>query len=487
MVKEKKSAKTHLHEQKPDIKPAGRFSFIAYFLYLILFLTFLAIILAFGGYYYFENNFKGKIYPGVRVDKISYGGKTPNEVEDYYNQKNLPFALLKFTLVFEDKIATISGRNLNIAYDAKLSATQAYSIGRSGHIFSNLYQKWKGATIGINLTSVLRMDTELIDDTVSSMATSIDIPAEDALFQFEKGKVAVFKISKPGRQLDQKQTKQLIASYIDTLNNQTQFEPQNITIDLPVKTVRPQITTEDSNNFGVKELLGVGTSKYAGSIPGRVHNIVLAASRINGHLIPPGEIFSFNDTLGDVSGSTGFQPAYIIKDGRTVLGDGGGVCQVSTTLFRAILNAGLPITERHAHSYRVSYYEQGTPPGIDATVFAPSYDLKFKNDTQNYILIQAKPDPGNFALAFEMYGTNDGRKAEISKSAITSQTPPPPDLFQDDPTLQTGVVKQVDWKAWGAKVNFDYKVTRDGETLIQTTYYSNYQPWQAVFLRGTKT
>ncbi|MCJ7740944.1 hypothetical protein MUP32_06580, partial [Candidatus Microgenomates bacterium] len=139
MVKEKKSAKTHLHEQKPDIKPAGRFSFIAYFLYLILFLTFLVIILAFGGYYYFENNFKGKIYPGVRVDKISYGGKTPNEVEDYYNQKNLPFALLKFTLVFEDKIATISGRNLNIAYDAKLSAAQAYSIGRSDHIFSNFY------------------------------------------------------------------------------------------------------------------------------------------------------------------------------------------------------------------------------------------------------------------------------------------------------------------------------------------------------------
>ena len=99
-------------------------------------------------------------------------------------------------------------------------------------------------------------------------------------------------------------------------------------------------------------------------------------------LIPPGGTISYNEIVGDISAATGYQPAYIIKDGRTILGDGGGVCQVSTTLFRAGLSAGLPILERHPHAYRVHYYEEGGyKPGLDATVFAPGVDLKMKNDT----------------------------------------------------------------------------------------------------------
>ncbi len=134
----------------------------------------------------------------------------------------------------------------------------------------------------------------------------------------------------------------------------------------------------------------------------------------------------------------------------------------------------------------MSYYEQDSLPGLDATVFAPSYDLKFKNDTPGYILIQTKTDRNNYTLTFEIYGTSDGRKAEITKPVILSQTPSPPDLYQDDPTLPKGVVKQVDWKAAGAKVSFDYKVTKGGETIFQKNFFSAYQPWQAIYLRGTR-
>ena len=134
----------------------------------------------------------------------------------------------------------------------------------------------------------------------------------------------------------------------------------------------------------------------------------MATSRLNGVLVAPGEEFSFNKALGDVSAGTGYQQAYVIKGGRTVLGDGGGVCQVSTTLFRALLNAGLPITERRAHSYRVGYYEQGFPPGLDATVYYPTTDLKFKNDTSNHILIQSRVE--GVKLIFDIYGPDDGRK-----------------------------------------------------------------------------
>lgn len=437
-------------------------------------------------FYRFEKEYKGKIYPGVRIDNILFDGKTSSEVENFFVEKSKPFSKIAVMIAFENKLATISGQALNISYDAKLSSVQAYSIGRSGNTLSDIYLKWRAMTDGINLTSVFRINMEIIDETLTSLASSIDISSQDALFQFDKGKVTSFRLSKTGRKLDKEQTKQLILSYITKLaDNESQLNGIISVIPI-VYPVNPAITTENSNSLGIKELLAVGTSKFAGSIASRIHNIELATSRINGRLIPPNSIFSFNDALGDVSAATGFQPAYIIKDGRTVLGDGGGVCQVSTTLFRAILNAGLSIVERYPHSYRVSYYEQGFPPGLDATVFAPSYDLKFKNDTKNHILIQAIFDRKNYTLAFEFYGTSDGRQAEITKPVILSQIAPPEDLYQDDPTLPRGVVKQVDWRAWGAKVVFNYKVKRDNETITDDTFTSKYQPWQAVFLKGTR-
>lgn len=473
MVKEKKSPK-----RKKQILPLLlSLPFIGF----IIFLTFSTAFI-----YSFEKKYQHKIYPGVRIDGIFFGGKAAQDAEKYFLDRSQPFDKLQLTLNYEDKIATISGIDLKIAFDGKLSGIQAYSIGRSGNFLSDIYQKWKAATVGINLSSVLKMNTSLIDENLAVLAQGINIPSQDALFQFENGKVTLFRVSKTGRKLNQVQTKQVIHSLITAVTRQESLDLSPINIPLQVDTIFPKITTENSNNLGIKELLGSGTSKFVGSIPGRVHNIELAASRLNGKLIPAGSTFSFNDELGDVSANTGFQQAYIIKEGRTILGDGGGVCQVSTTLFRAALNAGLQIEERHAHAYRVSYYEQDSPPGLDATVFAPSVDLKFKNDTENYILIQSKTDTQNHTLTFELFGTSDGRKAEITKPIIFSQTPPPPDLYQDDPTLPKGTVKQVDWQAWGAKVNFDYKVTRGNEVLFQKSFFSNYQPWQAVYLRGTK-
>lgn len=470
MVKEKKSRKF------------PRFSFLFFFIgasCAVLFICLFLVVL-------FEKRYEGKIYPGIKIDGVNFGEKNPKEVEEYFLKKSLPYTDIRLSFIFEDKIATISAKELNILYDGKLSAVQAYSLGRSGHPFSDTYQKWKAASTGINLPSVLKINSEAIEETLDRLSADINYPEQDALFQFEKGKVTLFKLSKSGRAVDIIKAKKLVYSYINSLSSSNDLSEKEIVIDLPVYEVIPKIKTADSNSFGIKELIGSGSSKFHGSIPGRIHNVNLAASRINGHLILPGETFSFNDTLGDVSANTGFQPAYIIKEGRTVLGDGGGVCQVSTTIFRAALNTGLPIVERHAHAYRVHYYEEESPVGIDATVFAPSYDLKFKNDTANYILIQTKIDLNNLSLVFDFYGTRDGRKVTMTKPIMYSQTPPPADLYQDDPTLPQGTVKQVDWSAWGAKTSFDYQVEKDGNIITKDTFFSNFKPWQAVFLRGTK-
>lgn len=315
---------------------------------------------------------------------------------------------------------------------------------------------------------------------LEKIALEIDSEVQEGLFEFNPvtKRVTAFQPSKEGRKLDKDKTYQLITS---VLGNQTNSQK---TITLPVNIVKPKIATSDVNSLGIKELLGRGISNFTGSIPNRIYNIGLAASRINGVLIAPGEEFSFNDKVGDISGASGYKPAYVIKEGRTVLDDGGGVCQVSTTVFRAVLNSGLPITARTAHAYRVGYYEQGFPPGLDATVWAPSVDLRFKNDTPAHVLIQAYT-AGN-TLYVDLYGTADGRVASLTKPIVTNQTPPPPDLRQDDPTLPRGTVKQVDWAAWGANVSFKRTVIRNGETIINETWRSNYKPWQAVYLVGTK-
>ncbi|MFS8158712.1 MAG: VanW family protein, partial [Candidatus Roizmanbacteria bacterium] len=173
-------------------------------------------------------------------------------------------------------------------------------------------------------------------------------------------------------------------------------------------------------------------------------------------------------------------------NGRTVLGDGGGICQISTTLFRAALNAGLPIISRKAHAYRVGYYENDSKPGMDATVFAPSVDFKVKNDTGHYILIQTIIDPKKTSVLFEFYGQKDGRKVTLSPIKVWDVSPPPEPRFEDDPTLPRGTKKQVDFAAKGGKSSFTYKVEKNGEILQDRTFYSSYRPWQAVFLVGTK-
>jgi vancomycin resistance protein YoaR len=324
-------------------------------------------------------------------------------------------------------------------------------------------------------------DQDKIASWSANLATTINRPPENAAFQFTEGRVTEFRPAKEGQTLEQTKTVDLIAQNLKKLEE----GEKEIAISLPLTLTPPTIKTADVNNLGIKELVGRGISYFRGSITNRIHNIQLASSRLNGLLIPPGETFSFNQKLGEVSQSTGYKEAYIIKEGRTILGDGGGVCQTSTTLFRAALDTGLPIIERLAHAYRVGYYEQNSQPGLDATVFDPTADLKIKNDTPGHLLLQTKIDLKNQKLTYEFYGTADGRQVSLSKSRIWDQTPPPPDLYQDDPTLPTGTIKQIDWEAWGAKVAFDYKVERNGEILQNRTFYSNYRPWQAIFLKGT--
>lgn len=427
----------------------------------------------------YEIAYKKKVYPGVFVEGRNFGNWKKEEVENFFSQKNKKFYQTQFTFSFGEKIATVSGEELNWGYNPEKIGQDVYQVGRERNFFLDWKTKWRAFFKGINLEATYAFDEEKLKDFLVVFEREVFLAPKNALFQFKNGQVIVFQKEKEGQKLD-------IEKAIHQIKKRLGESDGFVKIELTTGPIKPEITIDKINDLGIREVLGKGVSYFWGSSSPRIHNIILASSRLNGILIKPEEIFSFNQILGDVSQATGYQQAYIIKEKKTILGDGGGVCQVSTTLFRVALEAGLPIIERWPHSYRVSYYEQGGfGPGLDATVFFPSVDLKFKNDTPAYILIQAYTDIQSKTLTFELYGTSDGRKTTISKPKITELTPPPQDHFLDEPSLPKGAIKQVERKAWGAKVSFDRKIENNSEVLEERTFSSFYQPWQAVYLRGT--
>jgi len=431
-----------------------------------------------------EQALEGKIYPDVYVNSMDFGQKTPNELMTTLETKAGGLARIQFRVIFDGvPIATFSGARLGIRYDSKGTADRMYLIGRSSNYPTRLYQ---------NIAALFRLqkyaftiypeyNKSVVEEFVSMVSEKYNKPARNALFTFEQGKVQSFRQEEKGIRIETES----FSSEFETKVKATRSNQPIVEIRLNKKILEPEVTLGKANSFGIEELIAEGKSDFSHSMLERVHNIIVASSKFNGVLIPKDQIFSFNEAVGDISVLTGYKPAYIIKNGRTVLGDGGGVCQVSTTLFRAALQAGLPIIERHAHAYRVSYYESDAKPGFDATVFAPSADLRMKNDTAASILIQTEVDTDMNLLYFRLYGKKDGRDITISDPSLFDVSAPPPALNQDDPTLKRGVVKQVDFPAWGGKASFDYTVQKEDGTVTKQTFFSAYKAWQAVFLVGT--
>jgi vancomycin resistance protein YoaR len=259
-------------------------------------------------------------------------------------------------------------------------------------------------------------------------------------------------------------------------------------VSLVVKTDEPQIPSSITGaEIGVTELLWSETSYFYGSSPERIQNIQAASKSFHGLLVAPGETFSMGEHMADVSLENGFAEALIIFGGRTIKGVGGGVCQVSTTLFRAAFNAGFPIVERYSHAYRVSYYEQGPSGGVDprlagldATVYFPLVDFKFKNDSPYWILMETYVNAQARTLTWKFYSTSDGRTVDWDTTGPTQIVSAPAPLFEENPDLAKNEMKQLDWAANGADVTVTRTVFRDGAVYLQDQFTTHYEPWRAV-------
>ncbi len=263
----------------------------------------------------------------------------------------------------------------------------------------------------LQLTSQTNLDQAAIKAYLEDLARKVNSDPVDAKFSITDGKVTTFTEEKVGITLDAEKSLQTLISALTSKELPAQ-------IALNYDSKKPAINYGEVNNFGISALIGEGTSNFKGSPSNRIHNIKVATERYDGLLIKPGEEFSFVKALGEVDGDHGYLPELVIKNNATEPEFGGGICQVSSTAFRAAIYSGLKITARRNHAYPVSYYN---PQGMDATVYVPNPDLRFVNNTPGYILIQTKIV--GTVLTFDFYGTDDGRKTTVDGPTITERQP----------------------------------------------------------------
>lgn len=316
----------------------------------------------------------------------------------------------------------------------------------------------------------VNLDLEKIKVFLTKIAGKIDQPVQEAKFKMENERVVEFQLAKEGRVLDLETSANKIKQYIASGVKE---------IGLEVVLQEPNFLNQEINQMGIKELIGVGESNFKGSPKNRIHNIGVGSKILNGVLIKPGEEFSLLKTLGDVSETNGYLPELVIKGDRTIPELGGGLCQIATTTFRVALNAGLPITQRRPHAFRVVYYE---PAGMDATIYTPSPDFKFINDYSSWLLLQTRID--GTKLIFELYGTTDGRTVQLSEPILSNLTNPGPVQYVETETMAPGTKRLVERATPGADAEFTRTITFVNGEKKEEVWKSHYRPWPEMWLVG---
>nr|WP_246580433.1 VanW family protein [Deinococcus aestuarii] len=250
------------------------------------------------------------------------------------------------------------------------------------------------------------------------------------------------------------------------------------TVEVEVGLTPPARSVRTLRERGVTHHLAAGESSFAGSPDFRVHNVRVGGGRLHGGWVEPGAVYDFNARTGAITRARGFVPGYVIAGGTLALEDGGGLCQVSTTVFRAAYLAGLQVVERHAHSHQVAYYD---PVGFEATVYAPSKNLRFRNDTGGPLLMQVSWDLKRETLRVDLFGGPPDRQVQVSEPRVSDRRAALPPTFLADPGLAPGETRRVDMPASGMRVEITRRVQMRGGEVRTDRLLSRYRPWGGVF------
>lgn len=352
--------------------------------------------------------------------------------EDY--TETIPTETVNSWLHFDTKL-TINRRQISEAENIRFCPALGFFCDFSLSRLTRLHTKIQPQNSSVDATIVKKF--------IDTFAEKVNQDPQNAVFAAdEHDTIIVAKQEQVGRALKKDESVALIVRALESNTSST------IKINLPTEVAYPHIVASDRERLGLRELVGMGRTNFKGSTKNRIYNIRRGLEQFENALIAPGETFSFVTILGDVDGEHGYLPELVIKDNKTLPEFGGGICQVSSTVFRAAINTGLKIVERRNHAYPVHYYY---PYGMDATVYVPKPDLRFTNNTPGYILMQSTID--GTELTFRFFGTKDGRTVKVDGPHILESNP-------------DGSMKTV----------FSQLVTdTSGETLINDSFWSNYK------------
>jgi vancomycin resistance protein YoaR len=382
----------------------------------------------------------GKIYRGVSAGGVDLGGKTPEEARNILEEQTGGLKEIKLTGPEE---FTIPSKDVDVNFDVQATVDRAYAVGRQGDVLKRIDEGIKGTWGTISVPFVVSYDREQLRSGLSDVFKELTVKPVEAGFEVNGADVSVTQ-SQTGQHVDEEKL----------LDDMEAGLPQaKSEYEVPVVTDEPTLTTEEAEQLKPTSRLGKYRTQYTLSSdksPERVENLAIGSNAINDTFVAPGEVFSMNKVVSGLP----YNKTDVIIDGKEDKADGGGLCQVTSTLYMAANYAGLEILERHPHATQLPYIR----PGLDATVWFgngngdDALDMKFKNDTDGYLLLRESVSDDGYIYA-EVWGQPTGEEIEMDS----------------EPTyLGADYSKWVTYK----------KVTEDGKVTFDDVFHKDtYQPY----------
>lgn len=409
----------------------------------------------------------GLIADGVSVNGIDIGHLTPVDAKARIAQQNLSTLRHKVEFDTGQEKLEISLEDLGLTYNPEKVLDQAYSIGRQGSITHKIMDKLR-ASRGLQLFDAPVWNEEKLNQALQNNLAHLNIAPRDASFSIENNSMTIHK-----------EIRGSSVNISHLAEEVKKLDPVHLhPLMVPLNEIKPAVTSSQFENLKPSGILATYSTRFDPTLINRTHNIQLAAKALDGLLLKPGENFSFNDRVGPRTVKAGYLEAIIIENGEFVPGLGGGICQVSTTLYNTLLLADLSVTERDNHALSIAY----APLGQDATVAYGSLDLKFINNSGGYLLIRSQVSGDT--LTFTLYGKTTPEKEVIISSHVV-QTILPREQKLIDSSLPAGTVKI--WQS--GQPGYIVKTTRTvkikGETIkTETLGTSTYQPVAKIIAVG---
>lgn len=374
-------------------------------------------------------------------------------------------------LEYQGRVWQIAPTSLGVSLDAKKIMEKALKIGKEGSLIENWREKSQVRAEGVELSPLVKVNRDIFDCQLDDLTTDLIVLPVDAGFSITKADTVEIIPGREGVLVDKEKAATGLVSVLEN----DRVTPR---VELSLKKEQPHITNEEVLEYGLETLLGSYTTRFDASVTDRAFNVRVAANALDGLMVPPGKETSFNKVVGPRSSEAGYKNAKVIVNNELVDGLGGGVCQVSTTLYNAVLMSGLEVVTRKNHSLPVAY----APAGRDATVAYDYIDFVFRNNTDKHLYIKTLVSGGRITV--KIYG-NSHYKKNISIKTKTVETFDYKVVYESDPTLAKGTQKIKKEGVKGAKIVADRVIVENGSSRLESLPTSLYNPQNRIVLVGT--